>query len=370
MNSRPAFSASTTNDDIPTHRRASLAVQFGISPSGVAFDCEALDRRIDGFARLWPVVVMAGALSTAPQFSWIAQLDGGIATLVGMAILALLPFVLFYHGKARALRPHWRVIGLTLVAAAVGAGCGWLAIAVSHGAYSTAQLMFICASGFVIMGALGRLPVTMLAFATALIAMVVIALQSTLALVILAPMELCTLLVAIASTRSDFAQSRSLWQAELEASRPARLLDELENSGSAWFWESDRRGRILYLSARIAQTLGHKPDDMIGRPLASIASDATDGGSPNGERTLPFLLSTQTAFSELSIRAASAEERWWSISGRPIYDRFDQLRGFIGTGTDLTEIRRSEAEVTRLARFDALTGWPIVRKLAICCARR
>jgi diguanylate cyclase (GGDEF)-like protein len=52
----------------------------------------------------------------------------------------------------------------------------------------------------------------------------------------------------------------------------------------------------------------------------------------------------------------SAEERWWSISGRPVIDALGHFRGFIGTGTDLTEQRRSEAEVNKLARFDPLTG--------------
>nr|MCU0729832.1 GGDEF domain-containing protein [Sphingopyxis sp.] len=136
------------------------------------------------------------------------------------------------------------------------------------------------------------------------------------------------------------------------------MLDELENSGSAWFWETDRRGRILYISARIAKALGQSPEAIIGKPLGSIAA-AVQTNELDGmtrERTISFLLSTQTAFSDVTIRAASDDERWWSMSGRPIYDRFDQLRGFIGTGTDLTEIRRSEAEIARLARFDALTG--------------
>lgn len=339
------------------HRRASLGVQFGILPSGVPFDCDALERRIGGFAQLWPIVILAIALSVAPLLGWILARDGGLATLVAMGALLILPFALFYAPKLRDMRPHCRILGLTFVAAAVGAGCARFALEVGVSIQSTSQLMFVCAAGFVIMGALGRLPVTMLAFATALIVMVAIDMQTIVALSVLIPMQLCTLLVSIASARSDFAMARALWQAELEASRPARLLDELEQSGSAWFWETDRRGRILYLSARIAHALGSTPAEMVGKSLASIAAE--DGDMPSGsvgERKLPFLLSTQTAFSELSIRAATADERWWSISGRPVYDRFDQLRGFIGTGADLTEIRRSEAEVARLARFDPLTN--------------
>ncbi len=37
-------------------------------------------------------------------------------------------------------------------------------------------------------------------------------------------------------------------------------------------------------------------------------------------------------------------------------DELGRFEGFIGSGTDLTERRRSEAEITRLALFDGLTG--------------
>ncbi|MGN6500784.1 MAG: EAL domain-containing protein, partial [Tsuneonella sp.] len=68
-------------------------------------------------------------------------------------------------------------------------------------------------------------------------------------------------------------------------------------------------------------------------------------------------LSAHSAFQELPVRAAIAdEERWWSISGRPIYDGFQNFCGFRGSGTDLTEKRRSQEHASRLALYDSLTG--------------
>lgn len=339
---------------------AGLIVQLGLRPSNSPADAEALDRRIAAFAPLWPIIVLVATLCAAPQFHWMIDEGVGQIMLVGMALLSLIPFAIFYVPQIKQTKPHWRMATLTAVTALAGIGCARLALAVAASSGSATGLLFICAAGFVIMASLARLPVTMLAYSTALIATVVTFIESPMALAILAPMQLCVTLVAIAAARSDFSHARSLWRAELEATRPARLLDELEKSGSAWFWETDRRGKILYLSARIAEMLGANQQSIIGTSLASIASLDTeaDGGktTPAGERTIPFLLSTQTAFTDLSIRAATSEERWWSISGRPIYDKFNQLRGFIGTGKDLTEIRRSEAEISRLARFDALTG--------------
>ena len=53
---------------------------------------------------------------------------------------------------------------------------------------------------------------------------------------------------------------------------------------------------------------------------------------------------------------SGGSERWWSISGRPLFDEVGQFRGFVGTGSDLTAKRRTEAEIARLAMFDSLTG--------------
>ena len=356
MKTRHALLFDETQAPQASQRGAGLAVQFGIRSSGLTFDSAALDRRITAFGRLWPVALLAMLLGAAPQYMWLTTTAKGQWIAAAMVTVGLAPFAIIFAPQSAQLRPHWRAIGLATVAVLMGAGCGELVSqAVFNGAF--AEILCLCAAGFVIMAALARLPVTMLAFATGTIVSLLAYQNSAMAVAVLAPMELCTLLIATSSARADFAQARLLWQAELEASRPARLIEELENSGSAWFWETDRRGRILYISSRIEQSLGVEPGELVGKPLTTIASESTD--SDNGgarERSIAFLLATQTAFSELSIRAASSDERWWSISGRPVHDKFNQLRGYIGTGTDLTEIKKSEAEVTRLARFDALTG--------------
>ncbi len=343
----------------PTRQTPGLATQFGLRRSGAPSDGDALDKRIASFSQLWPIVILATSLAITPQIRTIFATGAGLTLLVALAAVFMTPLSLCCIPALRRLRPHTRTIVITAATAVLGFASGQLSLDAARDGASPAQTLFIISAGFVTMAALSRLPVAMLSFATALIVTILVELQSSIALTILAPMQLCIMMIAMASARAEFTLARSLWRAEMEASRPARLLDELENSGSAWFWETDRRGRILYLSTRIIDALDLTPEEAIGRPLASIVLSENkhdSGGSPVGERSLPFLLSTKTAFADLALRAATEEERWWSISGRPVYDRFDQLRGFIGTGTDLTEIKRSEAEVVKLARFDALTG--------------
>ena len=104
--------------------------------------------------------------------------------------------------------------------------------------------------------------------------------------------------------------------------RAEEILTDYEETGQGWFWETDRRGMLTYLSRPVAAIVGCAVDELIGRPLGELFDQAPQ--SSDGERTLSFALSVRSSFNELGMRAASAdgEQRWWSVSGRPIYDGF------------------------------------------------
>jgi diguanylate cyclase (GGDEF)-like protein/PAS domain S-box-containing protein len=137
--------------------------------------------------------------------------------------------------------------------------------------------------------------------------------------------------------------------------RARDILADYEETRQGWFWETDRRSLLTYISRPVARALGRSPDTLIGQPLVELF-DLADTGQ-EGERTLLFHLTARSAFHELPVRAAIAEEeRWWSVSGRPIYDEFDNFVGFRGSGTDLTEMKRSQERASRLAHYDSLTG--------------
>ena len=150
--------------------------------------------------------------------------------------------------------------------------------------------------------------------------------------------------------RNEISEAR-----ERERNRAEDILRDYEETGQGWFWETDRRGLLTYLSTSVIDTLGQKEEDVIGRNLTDLFAPGEDGR--DGERTLSFHLSSRSAFQELGVKSASPdEERWWSINGRPAYDSFHNFVGFRGSGTDLTEKKRSEENVNRLAQFDSLTG--------------
>ena len=162
-------------------------------------------------------------------------------------------------------------------------------------------------------------------------------------------------LVTLHQARVDRARAEEDEAQARIRDRAQSILNDYEVTGQGWFWETDRRGNLSYLSAAVARAIGRPADDLVGRPFAKLF----DLGDENreGERTLTFHLSARSSFQELAVKAAvPGEERWWSVNGRPIYDGFRNFCGFRGSGTDLTEKKRSVENATRLAQYDSLTG--------------
>jgi diguanylate cyclase (GGDEF)-like protein len=150
------------------------------------------------------------------------------------------------------------------------------------------------------------------------------------------------------------AQERRLERRRAQE-RAQEILRDYEQTGQGWFWETDRRGLIAYISPTVGQALGMQPSQLVGRPFIEMFDLQAEGSM--GERTLTFHLSARSPFSELAVRPANRnEECWWSINGRPVFDNFNNFIGFRGSGTDLTAKRRSEAHASRLAHYDSLTG--------------
>ncbi|MEL7189844.1 MAG: EAL domain-containing protein, partial [Pseudomonadota bacterium] len=137
------------------------------------------------------------------------------------------------------------------------------------------------------------------------------------------------------------------------AARAEDVLRSFEETGHGWFWETDRRGLISYISPSAAGVVGFSPDELRGRPLSKIVEAAPGATAP--ERSLGFHLSARSPFKDIELRAAGTD-RLWSMTGRPIYDGLSNFCGFRGHGTDLTEKRSNEQQVTRLAHYDSLTG--------------
>jgi diguanylate cyclase (GGDEF)-like protein len=171
----------------------------------------------------------------------------------------------------------------------------------------------------------------------------------------------CVAAVAISQARRRLVASRYRHEQDREGRTARQLLAEFEHGGKAWLWETNTDGRLTYISKQLALSLTGEEDSLLGTVLTDLIlpDEGEELESGSGERTLGFHLSTRLPFADLVVRAKTQNTpRWWSLSGRPAFDDFQRFTGFRGVGADLTEMRRSEAEINRLARYDALTGLP------------
>jgi len=172
-------------------------------------------------------------------------------------------------------------------------------------------------------------------------------------------LSLAMVVYSVAVTRKAIAGGRRRLALEWQAKKALNFVDEFENTGRGWFWETDSLGTLSYVSRQLAEDFQCQPDELLGRQFTDLLSVDTQCLDTIEERkTLGFHLSARFPFSDVVVRPASDQDVHWSLSGNPIFDDRGRFLGFRGIGTDLTEQRRSEQEISRLARFDSLTGLP------------
>ncbi|QKS01582.1 EAL domain-containing protein [Sphingomonas sp. CL5.1] len=277
-----------------------------------------------------------------------------IAALTGLAILAVLAFP-----RVEALAAYQRTAAVALLAAVLAAALSLLLDSARTLATQEIRIAaFVAGFGAVVAAAvsLHAIRAASIAFAVTLAAMVLVTAGPGF------PFATATVLAIFFTGGMVRAARRDMVMhaervIERDASRlAARLVDEFEAHGTGWFWQTDRAGNVTYITSKVADELGRMGMPPVGERLVNIFR--VDSELIDTERTLTFHLSSRTSFSDYSVRAAfdGAVDRRWSISGRPILDDYGYFQGFIGSGSDLTEKRRAEAEINRLALFDSLTG--------------
>jgi diguanylate cyclase (GGDEF)-like protein len=346
---------------------AAGAFRDDLAPAGETCDShlDALRAQVDQLTATWLFALVA--LIAAPAMLWYGafQLDrpdllrsielrGAIGVGLGVFALALLKIPALAQSS-----PHAHVRAMTLIGAAIAVLLfSLLGISAKFpvGTSQLASFVAIFATIVVLVVVLHPVRAATIGFAAALVATITMqsgfGMASGVALAFLACLSIATYRLA----RLDRSTAGNRGAAEAQGKMASRLVQEFEGHTTGWFWQTDRHGRVTYLSAKVAQELDSEETPAIGAMLTTLFR--MDSASPETERTLGFHLSSRTAFSNYSVRPAGIGklERWWSISGRPTVDELGRFHGFIGSGSDLTERRRADAEITRLALFDGLTG--------------
>ncbi|MCC6827138.1 MAG: EAL domain-containing protein [Novosphingobium sp.] len=302
---------------------------------------------------------MCAALLLTALASWV--LPGAMASSLAItAILLVAAAPLFVSIERR--HPQRMLLRYAIMATAVALPMLLFGLSIARWAYLPGGVNWESSVGvLVIIGTLAAIllhgrPSAIMAAQVALWLGAALIVGSMGTFMVMAVGALISVGFSLHQTRLSAGEAARRREAQRVQSRAGQLLAEYEQSGNGWFWETDRRGAIVYVSPRIGELLERDSEALVGRPLTELFILDADG--QEGERTLNFHLSARSSFQELAVRAGvrDDEERWWSISGRPIHDEFNNFIGFRGSGTDLTEKRRSEQHASRLAHYDSLTG--------------
>jgi diguanylate cyclase (GGDEF)-like protein len=351
----------------PAKISASEALTFDVREHESSADQTLIERRVGGWS-FAPWLMLAGhvvltatlLLQERPPASWAALASVFVPLGLSLFTDAVAGLILHFRAQLR-IAPH---TAARLMTGYIGAtGVLWTLSSVASGSLQLRDAGFVSlamAAGFFIrsMVAVAAPP---LAIVNALVAAIATILFSRTPLISFTINALAVAMVvySVAVTQKAIAGGRRRLTVEWQAKKALNFVDEFENTGRGWFWETDSLGTLSYVSRQLAEDFQCEPQELLGRQFTDLLSVDTHGSHAAEERkTLGFHLSARFPFSDVVVRPASDQDVHWSLSGNPTFDERGRFLGFRGIGTDLTEQRRSEQEISRLARFDSLTGLP------------
>lgn len=138
------------------------------------------------------------------------------------------------------------------------------------------------------------------------------------------------------------------------------LLKDFEGSARDWLWDTDQAGHLRHVSVRLVEAFGQERQALEKLSLVDLLRESFPDPSRDATEAHDFLqlrLASRRAFRDQVVPVmVSGGVRWWSLSAKPLFDEDGQHTGWRGVGSDVTDARRREIEMTQLANFDALTG--------------
>ncbi len=348
-----------------------LLLAFGHPVVEQYLACRVRAAQISSIARLTPLTVLANIVNAivvtpvlaqelpAPYVvAWLCAVVSLMAvTTVKWLLSKRSPIELASRGALSAAVRHatilsalWAVVPIAAFASG-NLNAIWIASCVTTG--------MICGGGF----ALATVPQAAFRWVAILYAAAVTALvidQSVMMWPLLFLLTSYAFIVVGSTTAAGWLfTSHFLAEAELEQRGEliALLLNEFEETSSDWIWETDSTGNFRNVSDRFLHASGRNRAQLESMRMVDLAYSLDNDQARRAVYALEKSIDLQKSFRDAVIGlTVNEEERWWSLSAKPVYDDHGSLAGYRGVASDITETRRASELVSHLAEHDSLTG--------------
>lgn len=136
----------------------------------------------------------------------------------------------------------------------------------------------------------------------------------------------------------------------------------LTQLSSDWYWEQDENYRFVHLAGNTPGGDGLPDESHFGLARWELPDTYVSEAQWRAHRAQ---LEAREVFHdfEMQRQLPDGSPVWVSISGEPIFDAAGGFKGYRGVARNITERKRAEAEIQRLAFYDELTGLPNRRLL-------
>ncbi|MBU9697908.1 PAS domain-containing protein [Rhodobacteraceae bacterium HSP-20] len=125
-----------------------------------------------------------------------------------------------------------------------------------------------------------------------------------------------------------------------------------------WFWEQDQDLRFTYLShTEHVERLGLTGDTVIGKTRVEWLEAHPEVKASADWATILAAQQSRVPFRNFVYRAPyseGGEERWFRISGQPVFDAAGQFLGYRGVGSDVTELYLAKARAEEASRTKSM----------------
>jgi diguanylate cyclase (GGDEF)-like protein/PAS domain S-box-containing protein len=124
---------------------------------------------------------------------------------------------------------------------------------------------------------------------------------------------------------------------------------------------ADGSSPIIFANDAFEQRTGYGRAEVLGRDLSVLLGP--DPAAPEANRVARALLANEAVTAELRYLTKAGDPYWVEIELVPFADEGGNNTHWVAVGRDITERKKSENHIHRLAYFDGLTGLPNRRLL-------